>query len=34
MGKAAILDVRLISLEELKYQKLVAALAEMWVQKT
>jgi hypothetical protein len=34
MGKAAILDVRLISLEELKYQKLVAALTEMWVQQS
>ena len=33
MGKAAVLDVRLISLEELKYDKLVAALASMWQQK-
>jgi hypothetical protein len=30
MGKAAVLDVRLISLEDLGYDKLVAALAEMW----
>lgn len=33
MGKAAILDVRLISLEELGYDKLVAALTGMWEQK-
>jgi hypothetical protein len=33
MGKAAILDVRLISLEELGYEKLVAALTSMWEQK-
>jgi hypothetical protein len=33
MGKAAILDVRLISLEELGYEKLVSALAGMWEQK-
>jgi hypothetical protein len=30
MGKAAVLDVRLISLEDLGYEKLVAALASMW----
>lgn len=32
MGKAAVLDVRLIPLEELNYNKLVAVLAGMWVQ--
>jgi hypothetical protein len=32
MGKAAVLDVRLISLEELGYEKLVAALASMWIE--
>ncbi len=30
MGKAAVLDVRIISLEELSYNQLVAALAGMW----
>ncbi len=30
MGKAAILDVRIISLEELGYSQLVAALVGMW----
>jgi hypothetical protein len=30
MGKAAILDVRIISLEDLSYDRLVAALAAMW----
>jgi hypothetical protein len=30
MGKAAVLDVRIISLEELGYNQLVAALAAMW----
>jgi hypothetical protein len=34
MGKAAVLDVRLISLEELGYDKLVAALAGMWEAQT
>jgi hypothetical protein len=33
MGKAAILDVRIISLEELGYQKLVQALAGMWEER-
>ncbi len=33
MGKAAVLDVRLISLEELGYGKLVAALRDMWTEK-
>ncbi len=33
MGKAAVLDVRLISLEELGYDKLVSALAGMWSEK-
>jgi Domain of unknown function (DUF1887) len=32
MGKAAVLDVRLISLEELGYEKLVNAMAGMWEQ--
>jgi hypothetical protein len=34
MGKAAVLDVRLISLEELGYEKLVAALQGMWVERS
>jgi hypothetical protein len=34
MGKAAVLDVRLISLEELGYDLLVAALKEMWSERT
>jgi hypothetical protein len=34
MGKAAVLDVRLISLEDLNYVKLVSALANMWVQQS
>jgi hypothetical protein len=34
MGKAAVLDVRIISLEELGYDQLVAALAGMWDEKT
>jgi hypothetical protein len=33
MGKAAVLDVRIIPLEELGYQKLVRALQEMWMEK-
>ena len=33
MGKAAILDVRIIPLEELRYDRLVAALAAMWDEK-
>jgi hypothetical protein len=33
MGKAAILDVRIISLEELNYQRLVQALADMWEEQ-
>jgi hypothetical protein len=33
MGKAAVLDVRIISLEELGYDHLVAALAGMWDEK-
>jgi hypothetical protein len=33
MGKAAVLDVRLIPLEELGYDKLVTALGGMWTQK-
>jgi Domain of unknown function (DUF1887) len=32
MGKAAVLDVRLISLEQLSYEKLVNAMAGMWEQ--
>ena len=32
MGKAAILDVRIISLEDLAFDRLVAALASMWQQ--
>lgn len=34
MGKAAILDVRIIPLEELAYDRLVTALAGMWEDKT
>jgi hypothetical protein len=34
MGKAAVLDVRLISLEELGYDKLVTALQGMWIERT
>jgi hypothetical protein len=34
MGKAAVLDVRLIPLEELKYDRLVAALQDMWPERT
>jgi hypothetical protein len=33
MGKAAILDVRIIPLEELAYDRLVAALAGMWEER-
>jgi hypothetical protein len=33
MGKAAVLDVRLISLEELHYEKLTAAIASMWEEQ-
>lgn len=33
MGKAAILDVRIIPLEELGYQRLVQALASMWEER-
>jgi hypothetical protein len=33
MGKAAVLDVRIISLEELGYDRLVAALAGMWNER-
>ncbi len=33
-GKAAVLDVRIIALEELAYGKLVAALASMWEERT
>ena len=33
MGKAAALDVRLISLERLNWQALVAAIAELWNQQ-
>ncbi len=34
MGKAAILDVRLISLEDLAYGKLIAAFESMWEEKS
>ncbi len=34
MGKAAVLDVRLIALEELGYDKLVASLLSMWDERT
>lgn len=34
MGKAAVLDVRIIPLEELGYDKLVAALVDMWIERT
>jgi hypothetical protein len=30
MGKAAVLDVRIIPLEELKWERLVSALADLW----
>jgi hypothetical protein len=33
MGKAAILDVRIIPLEELGYDRLIAALAGMWEER-
>lgn len=33
MGKAAILDVRIIPLEELAYERLVVALAGMWEER-
>lgn len=34
MGKAAVLDVRIIPLEELGYDRLVAALQDMWSERT
>jgi hypothetical protein len=34
MGKAAVLDVRIISLEELGYDHLVAALTDMWADRS
>jgi hypothetical protein len=33
-GKAAILDVRIISLEDLAFERLVLALKDMWEEKT
>jgi hypothetical protein len=33
-GKAAVLDVRIISLEDLAYERLVAAMASMWEERT
>jgi hypothetical protein len=33
MGKAAVLDVRIISLEELNYDRLVSVLGEMWQER-
>jgi hypothetical protein len=34
MGKAAVLDVRIISLEEVGYGALVKALQDMWPERT
>ena len=33
MGKAAILDVRIIPLEELGWDRLVSALSELWAER-